>query len=189
MSDTPNGEPSPRSFCRATGLIFQTLGIVLALGTCCWLPFTSCSDEGSRSINVAQVVSETLWDAPLDRIWATLAVALSFVSGLALVTVGLGLQHERRSAARVAMALTALAGLFYWCYLGFAIFLFPAVGRIVIVFVMALLWTGCFLLAGASAGELKRHPPPTESESAWSSRDEDDLRKAISPHSRDRRNP
>jgi len=150
---------------------------------------TSCTEERLRSTEAGRIIPDILRDAPLDQIWATLAVALSFVSGLALVTVGLGLQHERRGAARAAVALTALAGLFYWCYLGFAIFLFPAVGRIVIVSSMALMWTGCFLLAGASAGELKRHPPPKESERGWTSRDEDDLRKAISPHSRDRTNP
>jgi hypothetical protein len=189
MSDTPDSDPPARSFCRATGLVFQTLGIVLALGTCCWWPITSCTEERLRATDAGRIIPDIFRDATPDQMWATLAVALSFVSGLALVTVGLGLQHERRAAARAAIGLTALAGLFYWCYLGFAIFMFPAFARIVIASVMAVVWTGCFLLAGASAGELKRHPPPKKSERGWTSRDEDDLRKAISPHSRDKTNP
>ncbi len=190
MSGTPSDEPtpipSPRAFCHATGLVFQSIGFALALGTCCLWPATKCWQdelpfEGLRP-------PEVFRDAAPADLWAMVSVAFTFVAGMGLCVVGLGLQHDRRGSARAAFWLTAGVAAFFWSYLGFAVFSFPALGRIVTVAILTVLWTVCFLLSGVSAEQQKRFPPPTPSESAWTSRDEDDLRKTASPRSPDKTN-
>ncbi len=191
MPDGPTNEPapspSPRAFCHATGLVFQSVGFALALGTCCLWPAARCwQDElPFEGLQPPAVFREA---APAE-LWAMVAVALTFVSGMALCVVGLGLQHDRRGSGRAAFWLTAAVAAFFWCYLGFAVFSFPAVGRIVTAAIMTALWNICFLLAGVSADQQKRLPPPRPSESAWTWRDEDDLRRNASPRSPDRTNP
>ena len=186
MSDNPENAPPARNFCHATGLVYQSVGAVLALATCCWWPLTGWTESRLHSSDPQRTIPEIMCDAAPEQIWSMVAVSMSFVSGLALAVVGLGLQHDRRGAGWAAMVLTAVVGLFYWCYLGFAVFAFPAVGRIVVVATMSILWAAFFLLAGACVGELKRCPLPKRSEPTWTSRDEDDLRKSLSPRSPDK---
>ena len=180
------GESSHRALCRKTGSIFQAAGLILTLSTCCW---SWWSDDKVRSTEEGRAVPKLIRDARPDQIWGMAGKVLSFVAGMALIAIGLGLQNERLRAGRAAMWLTGAVAVFFWCYLGFAAFQFPSAGRIVAVAVLAVFWSLCFLLSGASADELKRFPPPTATESTWTSRDEDDLRTAISLRSRDRRNP
>ena len=147
------------AFCRKTGVLFQSFGVAMMLTTCCWWPVTSCTQQAVHPAETAGLIPEIRRDAPPEQIWAMLGVTLSFLAGMGLAVVGLGLQQERPRAGRAALVLTASVGLFFWCYLGFAVFRFPAVGRIVVVALLACFWTLCLLLAGASAEALKRRPP------------------------------
>lgn len=188
-STESESQASPRAFCHATGFIFQSVGFLLTISTCCLWSLASWWQDELRSVEIGRIVPELTKDATPAQAWAMVAVVLTFVAGMGLLVVGLGLQHDRRGAGRSAVWLSALVALFFWCYLGFAIFQFPAVGRVLIVGIMAVLWTICFLLAGASAEQLKKFPPPKQSEPAWTSHDEDDLRRELSPHSQDKTNP
>lgn len=162
MTSTPRDDREDGSidlaFCRKTGVLFQSFGVAMMLTTCCWWPVTSCTQQSVHPTETARLIPEIRRDAPPEQIWAMLGVTLSFLAGMGLAVVGLGLQQERPRAGRAAVFLTALAGLFFWCYLGFAVFRFPAIGRIAVVAVMACFWTLCLLLAGASAEALKRRP-------------------------------
>ncbi len=186
---TPETEspPSPRAFSHATGYIFQSIGFLLAIGSCCWWSISGwVQDEIPTRVEGQLVVPNINTEAASDQIWAMIAVPFSFVSALGLLVIGLGLHQDRLKTGRGPLLLTAIAALYFWTYLGFAIVQFPATGRITLVAIMALIWTACALLAGVSAEELKRVPPLKRSETAWTSRDEDDLRNALSPRSPDR---
>ena len=186
---TPETEspPSPRAFSHATGYIFQSIGFLLAIGSCCWWSISGwVQDEIPTRVEGQLVVPNINTEAASDQIWAMIAVPFSFVSALGLLVIGLGLHQDRLKTGRGPLLLTAIAALYFWTYLGFAIVQFPATGRITLVAIMALIWTACALLAGVSAEELKRAPPLKRSETAWTSRDEDDLRNALSPRSPDR---
>jgi hypothetical protein len=102
--------------------------------------------------------------------------------------MGLGLQQDRIRRGTLPMVMCGIVAIFFWIYLGVAIVQFPAVGRIIIVAVMAIVWTACFLLAGATREQLTK-APPMPIERAWTSRDEDELRKRTSPRSPDRTTP
>lgn len=183
----PESPPSPRPFVHATGYLFQSIGFVLALGSCCWWSITGwVQKELPTRVEGRIVVPDIPNDATPDQIWAMIAVPFSFVTALGLLVVGLALHQDRLKTGRGPLLLTAGAALFFWIYLGFAIVRFPAAGPIILVGLMALIWTVCTLLAGVSAEELKRWPPVKRSEPAWTSRDEDDLRNTFSPRSPDR---
>lgn len=185
----PDAEPaSPeRAFARATGFVFQSVGFLLSLSTCCVWSLAYWWQDSAPPETTAQELRDWFGSATAGQVWATIGVAASFIGGLSLLVMGMGLQHDRLTRGTGPMALTGtLAGLF-WVYLGVAAFQFPAAGRLVVIAVMALVWTGCFLLAGAAREQLKKAPPmPTER--AWTSRDEDELRRTTSPRSPDRTN-
>lgn len=186
----PQEERSPRAFAHATGLVFVIAGSGLALAACCWWPITSWTEDELPTRSEGRLVVPDIGsDASPAQIWAMIALPASFLAGLGLAVVGLGLYLDRLRTGRAALALTGLLAVFFWCYLGFAIFQFPAAGRIIVAALGALLWTAGFLLAGAAADELKRCPPPRRSEPAWTSRDEDALRRALSPRSPGRTSP
>ena len=181
MPDEPldeNGTDSPRrALTRGAGFVFQSVGFILFMGTCCWWPATSCTDKELRSTEPERSIPKILRDAAPEQVWAMAGVVLSFIGGMGLFVLGFGLQQERAGAARLAPCGTGLVALFFWAYLVFSLIRFPATTRIVVVGVMTLVWTALFLLGGAAASEMKRHPPPRRSASGWTQRDEDDLRK------------
>ena len=185
--DEAPGRPSPRAFCHATGHIYQAIGFFLSIVMCCWWP-SNCWQDPIATTRPSDIDRASMWSAPAEDLWAMASVVLAFAGGLGLIVMGFGLQQDRLRTARAPMALTAVVGLFYWLYLGFSIFAFPAVGRILVSAIFALVWTACFLLAGVSNDQLRAHPP-TRSEQSWTSRDEDDFRNTLSPGSRDKTNP
>lgn len=191
MTDTPPTLPSPRAFCQATGFIYQAVGVFLSLGACCYWSFSGRVQEEARPTEGGSSIVQLTRDAAPEQIWAMGAVVLLFVGGLAIAALGLGLQHDRPAAAKWAKWTTLIIAIYFWAYLAMAIFMLPgAVARIVLPAIMALVWTVLFLLGGVSAEEMRKNPPdPKSSQSQWTERDEDDLRKASSPRSRDRTNP
>lgn len=182
MADQPTHPTTPTSICPACGRVFQTVGLILFLGTCCWWPFTNFTQQEIKSTEPSRLMPLVSVDAPLSQRWVLTVMIVSVVSGLALMVVGLGVQFERRNAARAAMWLTAFVGLLFWIYVGWAVFRAPAVMRIVAASFLALVWTGLFVVAGAAAAHLKKYPPPIDSESSLSSHDEAALRRDLSPH-------
>ncbi len=181
--------PPPRAFCHATGFIYQAVGFLIALSTCCWWSFTGLSQEALRPTEPGRQVVEVAKDAAPHLRWALAAVCILFVGGLWLVALGMGLQNDRLRSGRPAIWTTGLAALFFLSYLGMSLFAWTAsVTRIVAVTVLAAGWIVLFLLAGVCAEELRQNPPISHP-STWTPRDEDDLRKALSPRSPDKTNP
>jgi len=185
-NDQPPAAPSPRAFCHATGFIYQGVGFVLAVGACCWWSFAG-RIEGA--IDVRKVIDTSPQVAALSEpatLWHMAAVVLTFVGGMVLAVLGLGLQHDRPRSGPVAKWVTGLMALFYGSYFVWALF-HPGAGRAVVAGIMAGVWIVAFLLAGVSCEQLRRHPPrPEEVASTWTPDDEDDLRRAASPRQRDR---
>ena len=179
--------PSPRAFANATGYIFQSVGVLFTISMCCWWP-ANCWQDKLPVTDLSSVSQGSIYSAPAEQLWAMAAVTSNFVGGLLIIGLGFGLQQDRLRTAKLPMLLTGVVAILFWTYLGFAIFSFPSVGRIVASALGAMAWTVLFLLAGVSNDQLRKNPP-TRSEQSWTSRDEDDFRKSLSPGSRDKRSP
>ncbi|OWY70418.1 hypothetical protein B7486_16660 [cyanobacterium TDX16] len=182
--------PSPRAFCQATGFIYQGVGVVLMLGSCCFWSFSGRVQEEARPTEAGRAIVEAAKDFAPQQFWAMGAVVLLFAGGLAIAALGLGLQHERPASASWAKWTTLAVAIYFWAYLWMSTLVWErATARIALAAVMALAWTVLFLLAGASVAEMRKNPPePKSSQSQWTARDEDDLRRASSPHSPDKTN-
>jgi hypothetical protein len=161
--------------------------MLFALTTCCLWPAAHWWQDYSKSESGAVLV-DPLRDSTMAQRWAMVGVAVSFLGGLLLVVLGLGLQHDRLRTGRWPMLLTAFAAVFYWAYFGSCVASFPTAWTIGLTAALSIIWTGLFILSGVSADELKRHPP-TPSERGWTSIDADDLQKLTSPRRRDKTNP
>ena len=176
----PSPPDNPRAFVHATGLVYQVVGFVLAMGTCCWWSFAD--REGPELIQMRGAKPVNVLDAtpPAAKTWAMLGMCASLAGGLALIALGIGFQHELARSGRPAKWITGSCSAFFLAYVIAGAVSFPAGVRLVTALAMGALWTVMFLLAGVSAQTLKAHPPPKR-DSNWSSRDEDDLR-SISSH-------
>ncbi|RIK69356.1 MAG: hypothetical protein DCC65_01030 [Planctomycetota bacterium] len=185
ISEPTPPAPSPRAFCHATGFVYQGAGMLLALGACCWWSFS-----GRIHDEVAiEAAAAPAWRSPAH--WAMGGVTLTFLGGLAIAALGIGMQNDRPPSAVWARRVTLALAVFFWAYLVAALLLLPgSLGRIVTPGMMAILWTVLHLLAGVSHEEMKRNPPdPKSLQSTWTARDEDELRKRLSPRSRDKTTP
>lgn len=180
-------EEIKRPFTRATGYVFQTVGFLLTISTCCLWP-AAYWWQGQIPVIDKATVANPLAAAAASQVWGMCSVAISFLGGMLLLVVGMGLQHDRMRTGRAAMGVTGVGAIFYVAYLVAAIWKFPATFTIVVVSLFALLWLVMFVLAFASADELRKNPP-TPSERGWTSIDEDDLRTISSHRSRDKTNP
>lgn len=198
QSDAPSSEPdsatateasnetdNKRPFCRGAGSVFQSVGFFLAFSTCCvWPAAYWWQDEAElRRVDAAEIEAVT----NIENVLTSIGVALTFLAGMGLIAVGLGLQQDRFRTGRWALLVTSVPMLFQWYYFAMSILDSPTTARIVVGGTLALLWTVLFVLAGVSADELKKQPP-TMSELGWTSIDEDDLQKVLSLRSRDRTN-
>ena len=192
----PAPSPSPRAFCQATGLIFQVVGFLLSIGTCCWGFSASVGgflgvagdSLGSPTSQEAASVARTALSGPAHVIWFTVAVWASFAGGLGAAATGLAMQHERRTSGRNAMIVSGVMTAIFLAYSVFVIFWQPALMRGLGAGAMAALWLAMFLLAGHSAELLRRFPPPV-TDSQWTQSDEDALRRSASHRRRDKTNP
>jgi hypothetical protein len=162
----PESSP-PRAFTQGVGTVFQFAGVTLFLG----MMFVCCSSGllSSRTA-VRHDLTHVGWHLPgdaADAPWysAQRALAVSVPAGVffgvALASIGLGLQATRRPAPWLAVAVTIL-GLAFW--LVQTIFVLQFLHSRVLVAVGCIL-TGMFAallgLSGASLHEMLKDPPPT----------------------------
>src|ERR1043166_3894762 len=177
MDQPPN--TNPRAFVHATGLVYQVVGFVLTMGTCCWWSFAD--RDGPELIQMKGAKPVNVFDAtpPAAKTWRMFATCGSLVGGLAITAAGIGFQHDLTRSGRPAIWITGALAIFFIAYVVTAAICFPAWGRLITASAFGALWTVMFLLAGVSAETLRASPPPKR-DSAWSLRDEDDLRRASS---------
>lgn len=158
-SSTPDASTAhPRAFVSGTGLVFQTVGAVFALGAC---GFWSLS---GRVVPLTRTEIQSWRDllTPDHAGIAAMAGGLltTFVGGIALAAIGMGLTgHTRRSgvlASIVTAAMTAIylaiTGVLAWDR-GLCV---PAC----VSGAFTLVTAGLFVLSAHSASVLKRFPPP-----------------------------
>ncbi len=182
MVDNQPAHQSARAFCQATGLCCQLVGLVLALGSCCWWSFSGLTQEALRPTQPDRHYVEIISDARPPDYWALACVSVLFCGGLALTPLGMGVQHARLGAGRWTRGFTAAVALFFWAYLMAALLASPrSMGPLLLAAVMAILWSVLFLLAGAALEQM-RSLPARPSDLTWTAHDEDDLRKGRSPH-------
>lgn len=112
---TPSSSP-PRAFAQGTGVLLQTVGTLLFLSTCCvcsssflWDPVPAQSVTLERARQQMQEPRSPRWSLgqlrrePAKAGLAIMVMAMT-VGGLALASLGLGLQADRRGAAVGAVA-------------------------------------------------------------------------------------
>src|SRR5687767_7304350 len=107
--------PPPRAFAQGTGVVLQTVGVLLFLSNCCvcsltgiWDPVQSRSEtyEILHSGKTVGVTFRSLFETPA-RAGYMATVMFGTVGGLGLAVLGLGLQSEHRRAAAGAFAAAA----------------------------------------------------------------------------------
>lgn len=152
--------PSPRAFAIGTGVVFQSVGGMLAfaaLVAALISPWTI-----PRSEKPVEQWFQFFEKDHLPYAMAAIVIITSLIGGLAFVAVGLGLQGERPSSGRVAMVAAGLIGA---AYLGVAcvfLFLLNRPFSMIVPTVLTLICIALFLLAGQSASILRQCPPPPD---------------------------
>lgn len=155
-ADTPR---DPRTFVRGSGLILQVVGLVLVLGGC--LIGSLSGVLQTQQARPAMTAREWFVGSPAQVLTA-LDILLSTAAGLALLTFGLGMQHERRRAAVGAMIAAGGLAVVWWASTLAALLLAPSALRVAVNALFALAATVLFLLAGAAHREARLHPPPPD---------------------------
>ena len=165
----PGGQtPPPRAFAQGTGVVLQTVGMVMFLSTCCVCSFAGMWDP---PMSRAQVIEQLQQDRPLgvtlNNLWdqpakagMMLMVMFMTIGGLAMAGFGLGMQSERPRSAPAAMA-TNLLMLAVLTLAGIGIWADTATWRVrlwhglltgVIIVVTGFTW--------AAWKEIRKNPPP-----------------------------
>ena len=151
---------SPRAFAIGTGFAFQTVGGLLASAAAVMAVIAAWAIPGSK-VPVEQWTQFFSEEHLPSALWTILLIT-SLIGGLAMAAVGVGLQGENRNSGRVALVISAIMGLAYFCVAGVFIVaadrVFPALVAIVLAALAALM----FLLAGHSATVLRQYPPPPD---------------------------
>jgi len=129
-TDTGQPPPPPRAFAQGTGVMLQTVGMVLFLSSCLICSLSSwwhpMQDRGEviEQVRTGQTTGgnflRDIRDRPVEAGYA-MTVIFSTVGGLGLAVFGLGLQAERRRAgiaamvtATILMVILILAGALLW---------------------------------------------------------------------------
>lgn len=152
----------PRGFARGVGAVLQFFGVVLTFGSCCWWSFAGLTQERIGSSSALMTVADVVGEAGATRLWGMGAVVVSFVGGLALAALGLGIQAEKRRATRAAAIVAWIGAAFWLARLIWVIVTAPGFGRIVAAALMAIAWGLCGVLALVAGDELRRNPPPPD---------------------------
>ncbi len=157
-------KPLPRAFVSASGLVFQTVGAVFLLGSC---GFWSLS---GRIAPEATADVET-WTGLLTREHAGVAalaagLLTTFLGGIALATVGMGLTGQTRRSGVIAVVVTLPMTAAYATITGIFAMNDGASLSAIVSGVFAMVSAVLFALAAHSASLLKRFPPPTDQNKA-----------------------
>lgn len=164
-SDAKSPDPSddnaaspPRAFVTATGFVYQVAGaFYVAVAGGYWLISGRLQDEAPVPI---ETVKQFVDPANVLLALTTLNILVAVAAGLAMVAFGIGLQGERRRSGIGAMITTGLlAAVALTSAVLYALY-GPAWVPMVIVTLHGAVGMVLFLLAGHSAGILKRFPPP-----------------------------
>lgn len=177
MNSVPNederprgGEPSPRAFAQGTGVLLQTVGMILFFSTCCvcslaglWDPLLS-RPEVLQQLQGNEPVGLTFWMLFQHPAKAGIMLMVMFmtVGGLAMAGFGLGLQSDTARSAwgalvtvTVMLAVLAVAGAGIW--IGRASW----AARLWHVGLFALMW----IMLGfvwVALRQVLAHPPPAD---------------------------
>jgi hypothetical protein len=150
---------SRRSLVVGAGLLFQAVGTIMALGSCClwslsgqWLP-------------AANQVPESWWQYFNGETQSTALIAMDMIitvlGGLAILGAGIGLYGERRRSGLLATWLTVILAVWYAAS-AVALFLMNTWAAGLIAAGLAALMALLLPLAVHSAAVLRRFPPPAD---------------------------
>ncbi len=152
-------EPNPRAFAIGTGVVFQTVGVCLALAACILWALSQ------KWIAPTDAPAANWWEFFSTRfvpaVW-TIGILTSFVYGLALAATGIGLQGERPGSARLAVGVNAAAAA---AFAAMAILLVVREGRftlLVLPVFMALIGVGLLVLSTGCVSTFRQFPPPPD---------------------------
>lgn len=116
-TDTGQPPPPPRAFAQGTGVMLQTVGMILFLSSCLICSLSSwwhpMQDRGEviEQVRTGQTTGGNLLrdirERPVEAGYA-MTVIFSTVGGLGLAVFGLGLQAERRRAGVAAMVTASI---------------------------------------------------------------------------------
>ena len=121
MADAPNNPATPpatppRAFAQGTGVLLQTVGMILFFCSCCICTFTPMWDKPMESpVEIDKTIRENQpagyslrasLSSPAKAGYA-FTIAFSTLGGLAMAGFGLGMQADRGRSALGALATTA----------------------------------------------------------------------------------
>ncbi|CAN5517749.1 hypothetical protein BH10PLA1_BH10PLA1_17910 [soil metagenome] len=160
----PPVEPPPRAFTQGVGTVYQFTGVLLFLSM-----MAVCCASGLMSMETAKRddLVRIGWHLPLPgsplysaqkAISVSLTLAVGW--GVALATIGLGLQGQRRHSPTAAIIASG-AGVLCWLYhAAFFAIVLKSVGLTLVCLILLLIFVGLFALAIAAWREMRRDPPP-----------------------------
>lgn len=166
--DATAAAPPPRAFAQGVGLLMQTVGVILFLSTCCvcstsflWDPIqTPDPNDIIEQQTPAQRVG-AMFDKP-GKAGLMLTIVSMTVGGLALASLGLGLQSDHRHAATASViatatlvAVLATAGAGLWSGES-------AAGTRIWHAVLSAIMLAMLGFTVAAWREVRRNPPPTD---------------------------
>lgn len=158
--DDDTVEPSPRAFASATGTIFQTVGVVFLLGSCLFWSFSGAVVP--RTTDHIQRWTQFLSAKHAPMAALGVGMLTTFVGGIALVAMGVGLTGEKRHSGTVATIVALVMTLIYGALSGILLLAVGSVVASVVAAAFAFVCCVLFLLAAQSASVLRRFPPPPE---------------------------
>lgn len=169
--------PPPRAFAQGTGVVLQTVGVILFLSSCC-----ICSVAGAWEplLSRPEVLERLVSDPPIGvevgdlihhpaKAGVMLMVVFSTAGGLAWVGFGLGLQAEKPRSAWAAfgtsvlmLVVLSLAGVGIWIdQAAWTTRLWHGLLMVITLLLTGFTWVA---LKQFKADPPPRHPPPLPDE-------------------------
>ncbi len=152
---------NPRNFAMGTGVVFQSVGCILLFGGCCLWSI-------SGHLVTPDATPPDTWlgyfSSRTSAVAWTMGVTTSFVGGLGLAAIGVGLQGERASSGKLSVIATAILTIMFAivaCLLGIEE---SRWGAAIVPMVLAVGMFVLFLLSLRSSHILRRFPPPPHTE-------------------------
>lgn len=163
--DPPPPPPPPRAFTQGVGTVFQFAGVTLFLVmsfVCCGSGLLSreWATQEMFTTTGLRLASGDAYPAYSVARAITVCVFGGVFFGVALATIGLGLQAEHRHAARGAVVLCAIGTIFWIAHAAFAVAYVHATLVIVLLIGIGVLFIFLLVLSISAAREMRARPPP-----------------------------